>query len=247
MQAGRGLVPLVRLELQPKDLMDIHEPERILLLQLSVVLNEINILNKLLVFSNQQLSDQVLREAQNSQTYFLLTILAGKLFESYKVIKQDYFGTRLSREYNDLLTDDGRSALDKLKTYFSRSKNAVEILRNKAVFHYDDDLLREGIKATPDDEHLEMYFSEYTGNCFFYLGNVMYSNAVLDRIDPTDPYKAMDLLMGEILSTASLVLDFAKSCLSAVVSKHLKHLRGRPIEVAAENHSLIKLPYFVAR
>jgi hypothetical protein len=121
------------------------------------------------------------------------------------------------------------------------------VSRNKAASHYDDDLLQEGLRATPDEERLKMYFSEYTGNCFFYLGNVIYSNAVLGLLDRTDSYKAMNRLIGEILSAASWILDFTKDCLSAIVKRHLTHLRGKEIQVEAQNHSLIRLPYFVER
>lgn len=98
----------------------IPESEQIFILQLCNLLNDLNILQKLAVFSmnkNPNISEFE-NKAQNAQAFFVFTILAEKLCEGWKMIRNDFLSKGLRQEYSDLLPEDSRDALSYLEKYF---------------------------------------------------------------------------------------------------------------------------------
>jgi len=96
--------------------------------QAGAALNEINILNKLLIVSNRKVNGAVETKAQNSQTLFILSILTGKLWESWKFLQKAYFQSKIAKNYNQLLPEEAKKHLAELKAYFGKDNLIKKII-----------------------------------------------------------------------------------------------------------------------
>jgi hypothetical protein len=164
---AKGLtgMQIKQVQLSKSDFEKMPERERLAILLLGHFANEINILSKLLIMSSNRMGDHntAERRAHHSQTLVIGRLFAGKLFEGWNVIKAQYFGTKLSREYTPLLDDKAKAALDNLKTYFSNAKNPIRRVRNKLASHYDEDVVKEAFSRVPEAEDWEFLIARNYG------------------------------------------------------------------------------------
>jgi hypothetical protein len=196
------------------------ENELTFFIQAGRVLNEIGILHKLTIFSNKEAGTEVERKAQNSQSVFLLSILAGKLWEGWELLQKAYFGAKLSKHYQRLLPSSANDSLDNLKRYFSKGENLIKKIRDKIAFHYDSPEVIAQFGKTPQDEVFEIYISEDQGNSLYYISNVLLINAILEWTGIPDPLKAIDSFFEEVLSAAGWFIDFFNHCLAAMAQEN---------------------------
>jgi hypothetical protein len=127
------------------------------LIQACAMLNEINILHKITLFSNKDVKTEAGRRAQNSQSLFLLIILTGKLWEGWELVEKAYFGTKLSKTYHNLLPQEAIDRLNDLKSYFGKSDNLIKKVRNKIAFHYDSSEILDQFRKAPKNEIFETH------------------------------------------------------------------------------------------
>ena len=116
----------------PKSKLDsLPEDERIYFVQLGNVLNELNILQKCAIFSGSGIQElnEVERSGQVSQALFFIKMLAGKLFEGKRLLKNPFFGN-----HKDRLSPEGQNSLKDINRYFAKSNN-IDLIRNKFAFH----------------------------------------------------------------------------------------------------------------
>ena|SRR5215471_17521660 len=98
-----------------KQLDSIPAEERIFFIQIGHLANELSTLNRLLLFvSNSNGATDLERRARNSQALLLVRLCSGKLFEGWQMLLRDYFGSKLSKEYDPLLDESGRNSLLRL-------------------------------------------------------------------------------------------------------------------------------------
>lgn len=211
---------LYKFEIPKKILEALPENELLFFIQIGTVLSEIYTLHRLTLFSNKNLETTVERRAQNAQSFFLLTLLTGKLSESWKLLEKLYFGGKLSKEYEKFLPDDAKESLNKLKRYFNR-ENLITTVRNKISSHYDFHEIKKHIKKIGEAEPLVIYLSPARGNCFYYASNLLTMMTVLEMTnEATDALKALDKFFKEIWEVAEWFLDFFHHCLIAMAEKN---------------------------
>jgi len=234
----------------PKSKLDtIPEIEQVFFIQLMQLLNELNILQKCVIVSNNELESltTIEKRGQISQAQFFIRTAAGKLYEGWKMISKNFVGTQLSREYENLLSQKGKESLSELKVYFSDENNLVRLIRNKFAFHYDRKKIREEVKKIPQEALLEMYISEHRANCLYSLSDTIINWSILNSIDSSNPQRAMDLLIGEIaLKVSRWFQEFCGDCVS-IIAKKLE-INSTEVEIP-EPPSIneVKLSYFVRR
>ena len=234
----------------PKSKLDnIHEIEQIFFIQLMQFLNELNILQKCTIVSSNELASltTIEKRGQISQAHFFIRILAGKLYEGWKMIGKNFLKTQLSSEYENLLSQKGKKSLSELIVYFKDENNLVRLIRNKFAFHYDKEKIKEEIDKIPQEELLEVYISEHRANCLYSLSDTIINWAILNSIDSSNPQRAMDRLIGEIaLKVGRLFQEFCGDCI-CIIAKKLE-LSSTEIEIP-EPPSIdnVKLPYFIKR
>lgn len=234
----------------PKSKLDtIPEIEKVFFIQLMQFLNEINILQKCVIVSNNELESltTIEKRSQISQAHFFIRTLAGKLYEGWKMIGKNFLKTQLSSEYENLLSQKGKESLSELIVYFKDKNNLVRLIRNKFAFHYDKEKIKEEIDKIPQEELLEVYISEHRANCLYSLSDTIINWAILNSIDSSNPQRAMDKLIDDIALKVSMwFLGFCGDCV-CIIAKKLE-LNSTEVEIP-EPPSIneVKLSYFVRR
>ena len=204
-------------------------------------------LHKLIVFSNNYKEGETVLAAQNAQSFFLLKLLAGKLYEGWQMLHKAYYKSKLSKRYDPILSKNGKDSIKHLKSYF-RKRNVISLIRNSYAFHYDYEHIKNELSSIPADENLELYIASDHGNSFYSMAHVISSYALLNEVDSTDDFSALDKIFKDVLGVASKFLIFAGELSRKIwetywisVSVGKVHLRGVP------NINSVKLPYFIIR
>lgn len=233
----------------------LDDKEKCFFVQISNLFHEINALHRVAIFSNitsDKVATVVERTAQNSQSFFFLEMLAAKLFEGWEMVRRDYYGSQLSRNYHDSLTRNGKEALEELKRYFDRPNNLIREVRNHYVFHYSgesSEKILDQIRGLQDEELKDegrIYLSEWTSNCFFAVSEIIVTNALLRDIEIGDKWKALDKFFKETLRVSGWFLDFFKAITYVMLPK--MSVRATPVEIP-DPPSLndVVLPYFIKK
>ena len=103
-------------------LMDMPAKERDFFLLVGHFANEVIFLSKLLIITRYQASEKIPAKAELTQALFIHRTLAGKLYEGWQMIQKYYFGTSISKDYNELLEKDAQEAIKQLKRYFDNKR-----------------------------------------------------------------------------------------------------------------------------
>ncbi len=234
----------------PKSKLDnIHEIEQIFFIQLMQFLNELNILQKCTIVSSNELASltTIEKRGQISQAHFFIRILAGKLYEGWKMIGKNFLETQLSSEYENLLSQKGKESLSELIVYFKDENNLVRLIRNKFAFHYDKEKIKEEIDKIPQEKLLEMHISEHRVNCLYSISDTVVNWSILNSINSSNSQQAMDILIGDIaIKVSGWFREFCGDCVCIIVKK--LGLSSTEIEIP-EPPSIdeVKLPYFIKR
>jgi predicted CopG family antitoxin len=240
---------LLKINFSKLKLEALPEIEQVFFIQLTHFLNELNILQKCVIVSSNELGSltTIEKRGQISQAHFFIKILTGKLYEGWKMISKNFIETQLSREYENLLSQKGKESLSELIGRFNDKNNIISLIRNKFAFHYDKEKIKKEIDKMPQEELLEMYISEHRGNCLYSLSDIIVNWAILNSIDSSNSQQAMEILIGEIaIKVSGWFQEFGGDCVRIIVEK----LELDYTEVEIPEPPLlddIKLPYFVKR
>lgn len=241
---------LKKLSISKSKLMSIPEAEQLFFLRFGNLFNEICILRKLAYFSTGiETTDRTIRAAQNSQAFLLLKMLAGKLWEGWRLLEQDFFGTKLSQDYESRLTPIGCRGLDGLKQYFSRD-NRIKKIRDELAFHYSNEYkeqMKKILEKLGESEMLDVIISENHFNCLYVASEVVASLASVEWTDFPDGYQqALENFLVEIDKVTKLFLDFLGDCLLVFVKKHKVHFDMTEVDIPdPPKADEIELPYFI--
>jgi len=239
---------LFKVEIPKSKLLLIPENERILFVQMGSLLNDLAVLQKSMYFSaDTRTTNDIVRVAQTSQALFFARVQAGKLSEGWQLLQKQFFGAKLSEEYEKKLTPLGMTSLKNLKQYFA-CRNLISLVRNEFASHYSLDSsekIKKVIDMAPDSEVFEVFLSEGHCNCFYSISQVLTNFAILKSINNQDHQIAMDKLLKEIVKVTRWFLDFVGDCLLIIARRHLG-LKSSEVEIP-EPPSIneVILPYFV--
>ena len=102
------------------DFSSIPEQEKVLFVKITALLNELNILQKvtLLSYNNLNSPNDTIKRAQLAQTNFFILLTIGKLNEGWKTITNNFFNSKISKEYSDLFDKETKEGIEYLKKYF---------------------------------------------------------------------------------------------------------------------------------
>ncbi len=92
-------------------LMEVPAKERVSFLLAGHFANEIIFLSKLLIITRHQPLEKIPAKAELTQALFVHKILTGKLCEGWQMIGRYYYGTGISKVYNELLEKDAQEAI----------------------------------------------------------------------------------------------------------------------------------------
>lgn len=122
-------LPIHRHRLLRDGLLNVPQVERDFFFAAAHIANELNLLQKLAIWSLHVHGDLAVMRAQSCQALMLLRLLVGKLNEAYKLVDSSYFGSQLSRDYNELLSEASAQAIKNIRRYFRNDTNLVHRIR----------------------------------------------------------------------------------------------------------------------
>ena len=182
-------IELVRIKLSKNDLDCISEEEAVFFLQFGGLIHEVISLQKFIYMSSHDTPNPIQRMAENAQSMYFYRLLAGTVFEGWTLLMQDRFRLVLAK-YKPDLDNQAAYAFKTLENYFSKS-NLCEDIRNNFAYHYNFGKIRNMLRQWPDKDELEIYFSEYHGNCRYAASDVITNMAMLGINDMGElPWKA---------------------------------------------------------
>src|SRR5712692_2953005 len=128
------------LQLSKSDLRLFPDSERLLVVVGGHIRNEVACLEKLLLRAvHTESTSQMESDGNVSQSFLLLRLLAGKLYEGRRFLKKN-FDDKLASAYAKVLPEDRLSAYEELKAYVdSHSTQIIKLIRNHLAFHYATD------------------------------------------------------------------------------------------------------------
>ena len=237
---------LNKITISKEKLASIPRTERIFFIQIGQILNELNTLQKVIFIAGKHTEDTLERRGRNLQALFFSKLLAGKLSEAWLLLGRDFFGARLSKDYEPRLTPEGKDSLDKLKRYFS-DQNLIHQIRNNFAFHYTspEDIEKQlDSDQIPSEEVFELLIAAEHGNSLYSMSDVILNYSLLNSVHP-DPWKAMDIILREVFDVTKQFLEFLGDCLVIIADQYLT-LDSETLDIGEPPLlSDLTLPFFV--
>jgi hypothetical protein len=168
---------MVQFQLDKEALKKLPNRERNQLVGCMHAHNELVVMNRLLMFSMQDIGEGELHDAaHNVQLWCIVQILIGKLFETWNMLC-DRFLTASPEDAALASFDEAtKKNLAWLKNYFgepgSIRDSRLRITRDKAAFHYDKLNLDRAIDNLGDAED-RVYLAQHPVNTVYYLGSAL--------------------------------------------------------------------------
>jgi len=240
---------LFKSNITKEQLLSIPETERTFFVLLTHLANILYTLRKLTVFcaAGREESNEIVRRAQNAQALLMVRLTAGYLWEGWRLLQTNYFGSCLSKDYDRDLSDDAKKCLDDIKRYFSRKCN-VKTIRDKFAFH----LLQkspEEISELIEEDHTgqySLYFSVYAGLCFYELPDTLINNTVLSLVKGDTPFERLKNLEKEVSEVVEKYLHFVNEFILQFGKKYLLKLNYEKVQLPDPPAiDEVVIPYFV--
>ena len=238
---------IIDVQLDKSKLLLLPEEERTLYFSLGHAVNEVNALTKLLYWSsNGSSKNEAEQRGQEALELLFIRLLAGKLNESWLLLRQKYFGAKLSKKYDSKLDNAAKKSFRKLQRYFG-SKNACYAIRNKFAFHYSPDELTATLPTTTDDLHAYLQRDAAPNNLFAFSETLL-TQALLALLKSIGDYDSLDKLVGELFKTGALFVQVADALMFAIGDDCGLELRLKdPEEVKFEDlpaFQSVAIPWF---
>jgi hypothetical protein len=208
-----------RFKVSAKKILQVPMTERVFLVYAGHMFNEVNILNRLIHFSNKAKTDtRIEREAKFAQLSILLRLIVGKLWESWECLEKIYFSTVLHKVYGKHFDQNTLQALNVLKTHFGK-KSLLNTIRNKFAFHYSIDETRTWLNKPTKHSWVFNLGEEYGNTLFTYSEDVVMYTA-LEMINTKSPKRAFGKLLDESLLINKAFREFLIGAMHPIISKY---------------------------
>lgn len=236
------------------------DDERHFLFLVTHLANEINMVLKACMYTNNSVGDVVLPEnieykAAVMQFYFWTRMLAGKVYEGWNLLQSRYFSSSLSQKYSK--NEDFKKVIDQIKRYFSRGDTLLELIRNNYAHHVADKDKQISVLLDnyPDSHVFVFYDSNYLGGRFYFAAEELIVHSVRNEYMAahSGTHYSHEELVKEILKVTSLFNQLANiyfnACMEIIFANDEVGARKaiRTEHVTGPNADEVTLPYFSIR
>jgi hypothetical protein len=154
------------------------EHSKVLIAVSSYAVTELNILERLYIFSCDELDDdELINSMSNTQRVVLLRLWSAKLFEFLDFL--DEFCNQPSHAGIEEIIETTKETLRERKK--SDAFSIVRNLRHEAANHYSIKAAKKNISHIPNDADLSLYLHELIGNGYFPTGEEVMFAGRLNR------------------------------------------------------------------
>ena len=240
-------IKLLKISFTKQDLRILKEEEKIFLLQLGGILQEVATLQKLIIMSSKGVPESVERMAENSQAMYFMRLLASTLHEGWKVLCHRKYKD-ITIEYKNLFDNTAISALDSFKNYFRIKNNLCTNIRNNYFYHYNYGKISSAFQKLPSNDLLEIYLSENHANCRYLASDTIINSGMLDINNVDDFSVNLPLAIDEILKVAKWFMEFVGEYISKILLKVKSHVNDNTHEIILSNVpdiNELRLHYFI--
>lgn len=248
------MIEVYRIPVSKESLNALPEDERVLLLLLGYVSNQVSMIQKLITFAtNRTPSEEVEKHSTGVQTQMLVRIAAGMMSEAWSLVTKRFIKNKIiANVYIPLLDPGGKQAFDNLNLKFGQS-GLLFNLRNDFCFHYpDDNDVKSAFEAAcndPDSDGLwSMYLSHHGFNSLFLFSDIIFVYGMGDAAKQQSLSLAHEKIMGEISTASVNLIEFSRAFFTAVWKKHFgSEIIAKDVVqiVDAPNVDDVWLPFFV--
>lgn len=244
---NRALQQLHVFRLHWRDLASLSDGDKALFSLASFMVNEINSLNRMLLFTIFTIDDDAsVEEVAAIQRNLVLRTNTLKLFECQKTI------TRLtnSEELSDAATNVIREAAAALKVANALDGYSVaKAFRNKMGGHYDYQQVLKNTRASNDDFECAMYIAEEAGNSFFPIGErVVFDRLLVPKPNDEAPIKpseaSIDSWIEWSLEVGRCLRKFHYDLFETLVAPLVEGRKTRPRQIWMDTDLVGKHPGF---
>lgn len=178
---------IIQLQIQGNSIKRLTNRERNQLVGCMHAHNELTVLNRLFMCTIEYPADadELHISAQTVQLWCLLQVLVGKLFETWKMLRDRFLGSNPIDPVVAALSPEHRHCLKWLEHYFSSKENPLATIRDKAAFHYDK-LNTECALSYLADKEDTVYLAQQPINTLYYLGSSLVFRALFTMIADSD-------------------------------------------------------------
>lgn len=194
--------------------------ERVLVLQFGHVSNELTFLNKLLLMVSDTRTNGLENKAMAAQAMIVIRLYIGKVFEAWRMLERDYFGSPLSKTLDAALDPEGKNSLQVVKTYFGK-KNLLSSIRNDFSFHYWAKHLPKAMNAFDESRKFKLILGEAYANTLHKYSEDFVTVAMLEASGESEPQAAIDKVVGDLVSIGGKMNNFLLHGLAAVFLNRL--------------------------
>lgn len=257
---------IIQLDLDPEAFKRLPNRQRNQLVGCMHAHNELVVLNRLLMFSLNDVGDGELHnDAQGVQMWTILQVLTGKLFETWNLIAERFLGSNPEDRGIAGLSEPHKKSLDWLKDYFvdAEGKNKttpLRTLRNRSAFHYEKLNLDQAVNDVSQPE-CRVYIAEHPANAVYYAGSALIFRTVFamiaDQAMDTKKMSGLDRMAAGVkiaLADVNEANFHLLTLLYGLIAPLLDQANGKPTEeieqlripvVGAPKPTTVGLPMFI--
>ena len=248
------MIEVYRIRLPKDRLCAMPANERALFFLLGYAGNQINMFQKLLIFSTNQTPDEIVEQRiTGAHTQMLLRFMIGLLHEAWLLIHRRFLQSPLGRDYVPLLPSLGKEALEQLKTHFGES-GLLARLRNEYAFHYpgDDAEVNAAFQSAASDNawngDWNFYPSPLEFNSFNFAADLVIIHGMCRVADKSDLVEAQKKIMKEVREVADYLTNFIGGFTDVVLRRHFaESIRAELVREIADAPKAVDvwIPFFV--
>jgi len=246
--SNSGKTKLAKLILEREELNKMSPKEKKRYIMLTSILQDLNLLQKCLIYSgNKKPSEKLLVSANTTISFFFLKTLISKIHEMWTFLNKNKIIDDHSNFSNEL-----KAKRDEIQNFFSdkRVEDIISFIRNKFGFHYEywdnvDSLIDEAIKSF---DQLEMWLSTRdSGNEIFASSNAVMLRVIFLKMSNLgfegDEQELMNKIFDLALNAARIFREF--SVFYIVEAFSINWRQEEEIEIDVPSISEVHLPLIV--
>ena len=247
------MIKVYRIPIPKNRLLKLPKDERVLLLQLGQMANQVLMFEKLLIFATKLDPDnEVETYASGLQTQMLVRLAVGTVFESLLLVERLFVSSKIGNDYKDRLDKKGNEALACLKKLLGKSA-LLAAVRNNYGFHYPkvdetEAAFQAAIADADFDNMWKVFFSQHGFNSLFLFCDVISTKGIAAEVGVEDLAALQQQLMTELREAALNLVEFAHSFFAALWVKHFGEVIDAQdiVEIkGAPKYDEVSIPFFV--
>lgn len=232
------LLPLTKYVLSREQILGIPATDRALMIWCGHIHNELmTLLGLFRAVGNTEVSSAVEREAQIAQQLTVVKTIAGKLWESWELLRKGFF-SGLAKTYEPLLDAKTKRSLDVIKGYFGRTP-PLHALRNHYAFHYAfGDLCDLPDKWDSVTDELTFYVGPVPSQTLFVVSEAIVNRSMFVELGAGNLADGVQRFWADIAKINEALIAVSAALFGLVVQQHV----GGPSDIDNATIGVVNSP-----